>query len=150
MQVTDLYISIILGLTCSFLAEEFFGVLVGGVVVPGYLALVFDQPLLLVAVYLISMLTYVVVEFVLPRFVILFGRRKFVSTLLIAMAFKLIFDLCYPMLPFATLAFRGIGVIVPGLLANAYSKQGIPITVASSFIVTLVVFGLMNIIYLMY
>ena len=136
MQVTDLYISIILGLTCSFLAEEFFGVLVGGVVVPGYLALVFDQPLILVSVYLISMLTYVVVEFVLPRYVILFGRRKFVITLIIAMAFKLIFDLCYPMLPFASLTFRGIGVIVPGLLANAYSKQGIPITVASSFIVT--------------
>lgn len=150
MQVTDLYISIILGLTCSFLAEEIFGVLVGGVVVPGYLALVFDQPLILVSVYLISMLTYVVVEFVLPRYVILFGRRKFVITLIIAMAFKLIFDLVYPALPFASLTFRGIGVIVPGLLANAYSKQGIPITIASSFIVTLVVFGLMNLIYLFY
>lgn len=147
MQVTDLYISVILGLVCSFFAEELFGVLVGGVVVPGYLALVFDQPIILITVYLISMLTYVVVEFILPKFLIIFGRRKFIATLLIAMVLKLTFDLLYPVMPFATLSFRGIGVIVPGLLANSYSKQGVPLTIASSFIVTLVVFTLMNVIY---
>lgn len=148
MQVTDLYISVVLGLICSFFAEEFLGVLVGGMVVPGYLALVFDQPVILIAVYLISLLTYIIVEFVLPKFIIIFGRRKFMATLLIAMAIKLAFDLIYPVMPFATLSFRGIGVIVPGLLANSFSKQGVTLTIASSFIVTLVVFALMNLIYM--
>lgn len=150
MQITDLYITVILGLVCSFFAEEFFGVLVGGVVVPGYMALVFDQPIILIAVYLISVLTYLIVEFILPRFLILFGRRKFIATLLIAMAIKFAFDLIYPVMPFATLSFRGIGVIVPGLLANSFSKQGVPLTIASSFLVTLVVFALMNVIYLLF
>lgn len=150
MQVTDLYVSVILGLVCSFFAEEFFGVLVGGVVVPGYMALVFDQPVILIAVYLISILTYLIVEFVLPRFLIIFGRRKFIATLLIAMVIKMAFDLIYPVMPFATLSFRGIGVIVPGLLANSFSKQGVSLTIASSFIVTLVVFALMNVVYLIF
>lgn len=150
MQVTDLYVSVILGLVCSFFAEELFGVLVGGVVVPGYMALVFDQPVILIAVYLISILTYLIVEFVLPRFLIIFGRRKFIATLLIAMVIKMAFDLIYPVMPFATLSFRGIGVIVPGLLANSFSKQGVSLTIASSFIVTLVVFALMNVVYLIF
>ena len=150
MQVTDLYVSVILGLVCSFFAEEFFGVLVGGVVVPGYMALVFDQPVILIAVYLISILTYLIVEFVLPRFLIIFGRRKFIATLLIATVIKMAFDLIYPVMPFATLSFRGIGVIVPGLLANSFSKQGVSLTIASSFIVTLVVFALMNVVYLIF
>ena len=83
-------------------------------------------------------------------FLIIFGRRKFIATLLIAMVIKMAFDLIYPVMPFATLSFRGIGVIVPGLLANSFSKQGVSLTIASSFIVTLVVFALMNVVYLIF
>lgn len=48
---SDLYISLVLGIILSLIFAEKTGVLPAGLVVPGYLALVFDQPIFLAVVF---------------------------------------------------------------------------------------------------
>ena len=69
MVSTDLYVAIILGLTLSLLFQEKFGINPGGLVVPGYLALTMDNPKSLIVILLLSLLTYMIVEFGLNKFI---------------------------------------------------------------------------------
>lgn len=148
IEITELYVAMVVGMALSLLLEEFMGISAGGIVVPGYLGLAFGEPISALILYAIAFLTYLIVNYVLPRFVILFGKRKFVATLLIALVFKIMFDLIYPVVPFNSLEIRGIGIIVPGLLANTFAKQGIKLTVPVSAATALAVFGLVQLVFI--
>ncbi|KAA1260475.1 Capsule biosynthesis protein CapC [Rubripirellula obstinata] len=78
-------VSIGLGLIVSLLFTEAFGLSVGGMIVPGYLALHFDRPGTVVATIAAAILTFVVVRFV-SKHAIVFGRRRVVLTMLIGFA----------------------------------------------------------------
>lgn len=142
---TELYLSLVVGVVISLIYAERTGVIPAGLVVPGYLALVLDQPVFLSAIFLLSFITFLVVDRVIDRFVILYGRRRFVAMLSVGIVLKLVFDALYPTLPFEVYEFRGIGVIVPGLIANAIHRQGVPHTVISTLLLAgttfLVIFG---------
>ncbi|MCG3056564.1 poly-gamma-glutamate biosynthesis protein PgsC, partial [Escherichia coli] len=86
--------------TLSLIFTEKTGVLPAGLIVPGYLALIFDQPMMIVVVFVISLLTYVIVVYGISKVVILYGRRKFTAMLITGIAIKVIFDYFYPVLPF--------------------------------------------------
>ncbi len=103
----DLYISLILGVLLSLLFAEKFGIMPAGLVVPGYLALVFDQPVFIALVLLVSLLTYVIVKYGLSRIMILYGRRKFAAMLITGICLKLILDFSYPVLPFEFMNLEG-------------------------------------------
>ncbi|KAB2492613.1 poly-gamma-glutamate biosynthesis protein PgsC [Priestia endophytica] len=143
----DLYIALVLGVTLSLLFAEKTGIIPAGLVVPGYLALVFDQPVFILVVLFISILTYVIVMYGIGRFTILYGKRKFAAMLIVGICLKLIFDYFYPVMPFEIQEFRGIGIIVPGLIANTIQKQGIPFTVGSTLLLSGLTFGIMNVYY---
>lgn len=145
---SDLYIALVLGVLVSLLFAEKTGILPAGLVVPGYLALIFDQPIFIAMVLVISILTYLLVTHVFSRFTILYGRRKFAAMLTTGIALKLVFDFFYPIMPFEIYEFRGIGVIVPGLIANTIQKQGLPFTLGSTLLLSGVTFTIMNIYYL--
>lgn len=132
MVFTEFYIASILSLTLGLLVEEVLGVNTGGMVTPGVLALYFFNPSNAIFMIAISLITYLIVEYGLSRFMILFGKRKFAMMLLVALFIKIMLDLFYPFVPFEALAYRGIGAIVPGLLANTYSKQSVPITLVAT------------------
>lgn len=133
----DLYVALTLGIILSLIFAEKTGVVPSGMIVPGYLALVVDRPIFLLIVLAISLLSYLIVTLVISKVVILYGRRKFAAMLIVGMILKLLLDYTYPVLPFEIFEFRGIGVIVPGIMANTYGKQGVPITLAATGIVTL-------------
>lgn len=139
---SDLYFSLIIGVILSLIFVEKMGVLPAGLVVPGYLALVFDQPVFLASIFLVSFLTYFIVAHGLSRVVILYGRRKFAAMLIVGILLKLVFDNFYPVVPFEMLELRGMGVIVPGLIANTLQKQGFLPTVTSTFALTALTFAL--------
>ncbi|MUK97678.1 capsular polyglutamate amide ligase/translocase PgsC, partial [Brucella abortus] len=124
------------------------GILPAGLVVPGYSALVFNQPVFMLVVLFISILTYVIVTYGVSRFMILYGRRKFAATLITGICLKLLFDYCYPVMPFEIFEFRGIGVIVPGLIANTIQRQGLPLTIGTTILLSGATFAIMNIYYL--
>ncbi|GEN54638.1 poly-gamma-glutamate biosynthesis protein PgsC [Halobacillus faecis] len=145
---SDLYISLVLGIILSLIFAEKTGVLPAGLVVPGYLALVFDQPIFVAVVFFLSLLTYVIVTYGVSRFTILYGRRKFAAMLSTGIVLKLLFDFFYPIVPFEIMEFRGIGVIVPGLIANTMQKQGLVITTASTLLLSGLTFLIMTLYYL--
>ncbi|ADK08307.1 TPA: capsular polyglutamate amide ligase/translocase CapC [Bacillus anthracis] len=145
---SDLYIALVLGVTLSLIFTERTGILPAGLVVPGYLALVFNQPVFMLVVLFISILTYVIVTYGVSRFMILYGRRKFAAMLITGICLKLLFDYCYPVMPFEIFEFRGIGVIVPGLIANTIQRQGLPLTIGTTILLSGATFAIMNIYYL--
>jgi gamma-polyglutamate biosynthesis protein CapC len=131
---TELYLSLVVGVVVSLVYAERTGVIPAGLVVPGYLALVLDQTVFLAAIFLLSFLTFLIVDRGIDRYVILYGRRRFVAMLSIGIMLKLVFDALYPAMPFEVYEFRGIGVIVPGLIANAIHRQGVPHTILSTLL----------------
>ncbi|MDD6022788.1 MAG: poly-gamma-glutamate biosynthesis protein PgsC [Oscillospiraceae bacterium] len=148
MNITEFYIALAVGVVLSLLVEEFVGVSCGGIIVPGYLAMICDDVLSMLVVFIIALITYFIVELILPRFVILYGKRRFIACLLVGLILKLVADLCVPVLPFATLAFRGVGVVTTGLIANTSIKQGIHITIPAVLVATYVTFGLVQLLLL--
>ncbi len=133
---TELYLSLVVGVALSLLYAERTGVIPAGLIVPGYLALVFDQVLFVAAIFLLSFLTFLTVDRGVSRLMILYGRRRFVAMLSVGILFKLVFDALYPAMPFEVYEFRGIGVIVPGLIAGAIYRQGVPHTVLSTLLLS--------------
>jgi gamma-polyglutamate biosynthesis protein CapC len=133
---TELYLSLVVGVVVSLVYAERTGVIPAGLVVPGYLALVLDQVLFVSAILLLSFLTFLIVDRGVARYVILYGRRRFVAMLSMGILLKLAFDALYPAMPFEVYEFRGIGVIVPGLIANAIHRQGVPHTILSTLLLS--------------
>ncbi|MGP0687309.1 poly-gamma-glutamate biosynthesis protein PgsC [Priestia aryabhattai] len=140
---SDLYVALVLGVILSLIFTEKTGIIPAGLVVPGYIGLIFDQPVFLVMLLIISLLTYVIVKHGIGRFVILYGRRKFAAMLVVGISLKLVFDYFYPIMPFEIYEFRGIGVIVPGLIANTIQKQGLAMTMGSTLLISGATFSLM-------
>ncbi|MFB5661770.1 poly-gamma-glutamate biosynthesis protein PgsC [Alteribacillus sp. HJP-4] len=145
---TDLYIALVIGVVLSLIYAEKTGIMPAGLIVPGYLALVFDQPVFLLTIFLISLITYLIVTFGLTKFMVLYGRRKFAAMLCTGIVLKLLFDYFYPILPFEIYEFRGLGVIVPGLIANTMQKQGVIPTVSSTLVLTAATFIIITLYYL--
>lgn len=136
------------GILVSLLIEEFVGVSTGGMIVPGVLATHIGNIDVLIYIFLLSLVIYLLVDKVLSKHMILYGKRKFAITILIGILLKISFDQLYPLLPFATVAFRGAGAIAPALLANTYSKQGVEFTVPTAIIGMFIVAAFMRIVYL--
>ncbi|MDQ0257231.1 poly-gamma-glutamate biosynthesis protein PgsC/CapC [Evansella vedderi] len=147
---SDLYITLVVGVVISLLYAEKAGVLPGGIIVPGYLALIFDQPFFIMSIFFISCLIYLLVVNVISKFTILYGRRKFAAILLTGVVMKLGFDYFYPIMPFEIYELRGIGVIVPGLIANSFQKQGVLITITSTMVLSGITFAIMTLYYLLF
>lgn len=137
---TDLYIALVVGIVVSLIYNDVTGISPSGLVVPGYLSLIFDQPMFIAYVFIFSLLTYLIVIHGIGRFTILYGKRKFAAMLTVGLLLKLVFDYLYPIIPFQIHEFRGIGVIVPGLIANAIHKEGVVLTVTSTILMTAVTF----------
>lgn len=133
---TELYLALVVGVVVSLIYAERTGVIPAGIIVPGYLALVFDQVIFVTLILLLSFLTFLVVDRAIAPRVILYGRRRFVAMLAMGALFKLVFDALYPGMPFEVYEFRGIGVIVPGLIANAIYRQGVPHTILSTLLLS--------------
>ena len=149
MEITHFYLALIIGTVLSLLMEEFFGITAGGLIVPGYLAMVCDDLPTVMYIFALSFAAYFIVNYGLSRVMILFGKRKFNITILVVLVLKLTLEIVFPFIPaepFSAIAFRGIGAITPALLANTYSKQGIRYTIPACLIATAITFGLIQLI----
>lgn len=137
---SELYFSLFVGVVLSLIFAEKFGINPAGLVVPGYLALIFDQPIMLLSVLIISCLTYFIVSNGISKWVILYGRRKFAAMILTGMVIKFIFDLLYPLTPFEMVEVSGIGVVIPGIIANTIQKQGVVITLSTTMLLACITY----------
>lgn len=60
--------------------------------------------------------------------------------ILTGMVLKFLFDLIYPLTPFEMVEVSGIGVVIPGIIANTIQKQGVVITLSSTMLLTCITY----------
>ncbi len=122
--------SIGLGLLISLIFSETLGIAAGGMVVPGYLALMVHEPMRIAGTILVSLATLGVVK-IISRYALVYGRRRIVVAVLVGFIFGAVSrDLLIFHVQGTALEFQTIGFIIPGLIANWMDRQGVVSTLS--------------------
>lgn len=128
--------SLALGMGMGLIYYEVLGFSPGGMIAPGYLAMLINQPTRVVATLMVSLLTWLLVRN-LSQVVILYGRRRFVLTILVGFLISRLVEAAPWTGGYGEI--RAIGYIVPGLIANDIENQGFLPTLASLLAVAAIV-----------
>lgn len=119
----------VLGIAVSMVMYEKRHLTTGSIVVPGYIAVFILHPLVIVATFVNALVTYALVNHVLRRYVLLYGRTKFtvlaVTSTLIQMAMSQVTPAATWLWKSDVPMFVGVGYIVPALIAHDMARQGI-------------------------
>jgi poly-gamma-glutamate biosynthesis protein PgsC/CapC len=121
--------SLITGVVVSLILTELVGLSAGGIVVPGYVAMLLDRPWALAAFALVALASFALVR-LLSGVLMLYGRRRFALTLLTGMVLSLLLQFQLQHLLQGEQDWAGLGFIVPGLLATQFDRQGVLATLA--------------------
>jgi len=123
---------IVLGVIASIIFYEWTEISPGGVIVPGYIALFFNNPMRIISTILISLLTYGAVK-MLSNYTILYGRRKFSIFIIISFLLRFFINqfLEFTNLPVSIALI--IGYLVPALIAQDIDRQGAVKTISAMF-----------------
>ena len=114
-----------LGLLVSLIFSETLGLAAGGMVVPGYVALMVNEPLRLGGTIAVSLLTLGAIKLV-SRYALVYGRRRIVVAIMFGFVFgALSRDFFVLRLNGVPLEFQTIGYVIPGLIANWMDRQGV-------------------------
>ena len=114
-----------LGLVLSLIFSETLGLAAGGMVVPGYMALMVHEPLRILGTLACALLTLGLLK-LLSRYTLIFGRRRIVVAILIGFVFgALSRDLLLIRYRNVPIDMRTIGYVIPGLIANWMERQGV-------------------------
>jgi poly-gamma-glutamate biosynthesis protein PgsC/CapC len=141
LLLTNVETVIILGVVFSLLFTEITGILPAGLVVPGYLALLIKMPEAIFLTFIISMLTYLIVYFGVSKVTILYGKRKFVAMITVAIILQYIIRMALPVDYSYITGLAAVGIVVPGLLANTIQRQGLTTTFFSTGLLSAVTYG---------
>lgn len=126
------------GLVAGLLFGELFSITPGGMVVPGYVALMLIRPYRVLGTLAIALLTFLGVR-LLSRGTLLYGRRRFVVTVLLGFFLSLgIEQFLQSDITGSHTEFRAVGFIIPGLIAEWMDHQGPSVTVAGLLVVAVV------------
>ncbi len=127
-----------IGLVLSLAFIGLTGLYPGGIIVPSYLVLFLQEPTRIVGTLIAAFLTVAVYRLC-SRWLILFGRRRFVFLILVGGLWAVLWFQLFPYVFPLSLEFRVIGWVIPGLIANHVDRQGFVVTTASLVTVTVVI-----------
>ncbi|MGB9720975.1 MAG: poly-gamma-glutamate biosynthesis protein PgsC [bacterium] len=132
-------IAVGLGMMLNLLLTETIGLAAGGIVVPGYIALNIHQPDMVISTIIIALITYLLL-YLLSRFILLYGRRLLIVSIIIGYLLGYLTRL-YPSISLETLRLdiTTIGFVVPGLIAYWMQRQGIIETISTMIIAAVIV-----------
>ena len=136
--------TLLIGLIVAVIYVEIMDVFPGGIIVPAYMALYLDKPLRVLATILIAVLSLYTYKF-LSRYLILFGKRRFVMMILLGGIWAQLWFIFLPHLFSAPLELKAIGWLIPGLLANNLEKQKFFPTLASMLTVSIITYFLVRV-----
>lgn len=123
------------GLVAGLLFGELFAITPGGMVVPGYVALMLIRPYRVLGTLAIALLTFLCVR-LLGRGTLLYGRRRFVVTVLLGFFMSLALEnFLRSDITGSHTEFRAVGFIIPGLIAEWMDHQGPSVTIAGLLVV---------------
>lgn len=115
--------SVAIGLFVSLLFTEFTGILTGGLISPGYLALFAYQPERIVMTVCVSLLTAGFVNLC-SRYVVIYGRRRFALCVLAGYLLGMLSAALMSSAMSLSMDLRVVGYIIPGLIAHDILRQG--------------------------
>ena len=126
--------SVGIGMIMSFFMTETIGLAAGGIVVPGYIALLLHHPFQVIMTILVGWITYLLSKLI-SHFMLLFGRRLLVVTVLIGYLLGYVTRL-FPPLVISQLKvdISTIGYVIPGLIAYWMSRQGVVETISTMMV----------------
>ncbi len=133
--------TVFIGVVIALLYTELTGIFPGGIVVPAFLALTLDRPVRAVVTIAVACLSVLVFRSA-SRYLILFGRRRFVVMLLLGGLGAQALCLAAPQHFPAAAPMRALGLVLPGLLANNLERQEFLPTIASLVTVTVITYFL--------
>lgn len=123
-----------LGMIMSFFMTETIGLAAGGIVVPGYIALLLHHPLQVIMTILVAWITFLITKFI-SRFMLLYGRRLLVMAILIGYLLGYVTRLFPPLvISQLKLDLATIGFVIPGLIAYWMNRQGVVETITTMIV----------------
>ncbi|HKL06276.1 MAG TPA: poly-gamma-glutamate biosynthesis protein PgsC/CapC, partial [Roseovarius sp.] len=132
----------VLGIVVSILFYERFQLTTGGIAAPGYLAFALFDPLILPGVFMVALATHAIVHLGLARRILLPTAAQFSLLILVSALLHFLLDLLlvsYAGINPSAQLLRGIGYIIPGLVAHDFARHGIARTIGSVSVTSLVV-----------
>lgn len=128
-----------IGMFLSLILTETIGLAAGGIVVPGYIALVLHHPVQVVATILAGLVTYLIIK-MLSSYIIIYGRRLLIISILVGYLIAYLTRIS-PTLTFSDLSInvQTVGFVIPGLIAYWIARQGIIPTISAMLIVSCLV-----------
>ena len=133
----------VFGIAVSMVLYEKRHLTTGSIVVPGYIAVFILHPLVVLATFLNSLITYAVVNKFLTKHFLLYGRTKFTVLAVISTAIQTAMLRVSPSGNWLWEAdipiFIGVGYIIPALIAHDMARQGIKKTFRSVMVAALIV-----------
>jgi len=127
-----------IGLLISLAIIGLTGVYPGGIIVPSYLVLFLSEPERMLGTVAAALFT-LWIYFLASRWLILFGRRRFVFLLLVGGVWSVLWRFLLPAIFPVSLEFTVIGWVIPGLIANQFERQGVWVTLGSLLAATVVI-----------
>ncbi len=125
----------VLGVAVSMVMYEKRHLTTGSIVVPGYIAVFIIHPLVIVATFLNAFATYLIVNRLLRRYFLLYGRTKFTLLAIISTSIQTLLLRLTPSGPWLWEGdiplFIGVGYVVPALIAHDMARQGVGKTTKS-------------------
>ena len=133
----------IAGVVVSMLLYERRHLTTGSLVVPGYVAVFLLVPSVILATVLNAAISYVVVNKVLMRWVLLYGRTKFTVLAVVSIVIQTIMLKVSPHGPWLWESdvpwFVGVGYVVPALIAHDMARQGVGKTAKAVLLASVIV-----------
>src|SRR5882724_816211 len=108
---------------------EVVGLTAGGIIVPGYVALLLDRPTALLGFLVVAAASYGIMR-ALGTVLMLYGARRFAIAVLTGLTLSVGAQWASALLVPTYVEWVGLGLIVPGLLAHQFDRQGVLPTLA--------------------
>jgi poly-gamma-glutamate biosynthesis protein PgsC/CapC len=118
----------VLGVVLSIWLYDRFHIASGSVIAPAYLALNLCRPVPLLIIAGNTLIAYLLVHVLLPRFVMMRGRDKFHALIPVSILLQTLAHAwagTYSCQAHSDLLLIGVGYVIPGLLAHNLSNQGL-------------------------
>lgn len=124
-----------IGMFLSLILTETIGLAAGGIVVPGYIALVLHHPIQVISTIIVGLITYLIVKFI-SFYIIIYGRRLLIVSILVGYVIAY-FTKISPMVSLDALSINieTVGFVIPGLIAYWIARQGVIPTLSAMIIV---------------
>lgn len=140
----DSYSILIIGILISIIFYELTDISPGGIIVPGIMVMYFNSIERIIYTLIIAVATYLLVK-LLSKYILVFGKRRFVLMIVISIFLNIIVSLIMNRLSADLLSISIIGYTIAGLIANDFYKQGIKKTLPA-FVICLGIIELIVII----